>query len=89
MAHTKQAKKRVRQNEVNREANKHIKSTVRTYMKNVETAIEGGNKEEIAIAFKKAMSTLHSAVSKKVFKKSFASRNISKMAARISKSQAK
>ena len=86
MAHTKQAQKRIRQNETSRDSNKHIKSTVKSNLKAVDAAIESGNREEIAATFKKAMSSLHASVSKKVFKKSFAARKISNMAARIKKS---
>lgn len=85
MAHTKQAKKRVRQAEVRRDANKQVKSKVRTYIKNVDKAIEAGDKDLIASSFKQAMSALHRAVSKKVFKKAFAARNISNMATKIRK----
>lgn len=85
MAHSKQAKKRVRQAEVRKEANKQFRSEVRTYIKNVDKAIEAGDKEAIAANFKLAMSGLHKAVSKKVFKKAYASRNISNMAAKIRK----
>jgi len=88
MAHTAQAKKRVRQNEVRNEANRKLRSEVRTYMKNVDKAIEAGDKDAIAANFKLAMAGLHKAVSKNVFKKGFASRNISRMAAKVSKANA-
>ena len=88
MAHSAQAKKRVRQNEVRNLANTKLRSEVRTYMKNVDKAIEAGDKEAIAKNFKLAMAGLHKAVSKNVFKKGFASRNISRMAARIAKANA-
>lgn len=88
MAHSAQAKKRVRQNEVRNQANTKLKSEARTYMKNVDKAIEAGDKEAISANFKLAMAALHKAVSKNVFKKSFAARNISRMAARIKKASA-
>ena len=88
MAHSAQAKKRVRQNEVRNLANTKLRSEVRTYMKNVDKAIEAGDKEAIAKNFKLAMAGLHKAVSKNVFKKGFASRNISRMAAKIAKANA-
>lgn len=83
MAHSKQAKKRVRQAEARKEANKQFKSKVRTDMKKFDTAVQEGDKEAISLAFKQAMSSLHRAVSKKIFKKGFAARHISKMAAKI------
>tara|TARA_Y100001960_G_scaffold32934_1_gene29295 strand:- start:190 stop:456 length:267 start_codon:yes stop_codon:yes gene_type:complete len=88
MAHTAQAKKRVRQNAVRNEANTALKSEVRTYMKNVDKAIEAGDKAAIAANFKLAMAGLHKAVSKNVFKKGFADRNISRMAKAIKKANA-
>ena len=88
MAHSAQAKKRVRQNEVRNEANRKLRSESRTHMKNLDKAIEAGDKEAIAKNFKLAMASLHKAVSKNVFKKGFASRNISRMAAKVSKANA-
>lgn len=88
MAHTAQARKRVRQNEVRNAKNTALRSEIRTYMKNVDKAVEAGDKEAAAKYFKLAMAGLHKAVSKNVFKKGFASRNISRMAARIAKANA-
>lgn len=88
MAHTAQARKRVRQNAVRNEANTALRSTVRTYMKNLDKAIEAGDKAAISANFKLAMAGLHKAVSKNVFKKGFADRNISRMAAKIKKANA-
>lgn len=88
MAHSAQAKKRIRQSEVRNEANTALKSTVRTYMKKLDKAIEAGDKEAMALNFKLAMAGLHKAVSKNIFKKGFAARNISKMAAKIAKANA-
>ena len=89
MAHSKQAKKRIVQTETRRDANKHFKTKVKTYMKNVDKAIVEDNKEAIAANFKLAMSGLHKAVSKGIFKKAFAARNISKMAQSIRKANEK
>lgn len=88
MAHSAQAKKRIRQSEVRNEANTALKSTVRTYMKKLDKAIEAGDKEAMALNFKLAMAGLHKAVSKNIFKKGFASRNISRMASKIAKANA-
>ena len=44
MAHSKQAKKRVRQNEKSRVLNKAVASRMRTEVKRVATAIEAGDK---------------------------------------------
>ena len=44
MAHSKQAKKRVRQNEVRRQRNKTTASSMRTEFKKLMTTVEGGDK---------------------------------------------
>ncbi|MCP4355889.1 MAG: 30S ribosomal protein S20 [Proteobacteria bacterium] len=89
MAHSKQAKKRIVQADTRRDANKQFKTKVRTYIKNVDKALEEGDKEAIAANFKLAMSGLHRAVSKKIFKKAYAARNISRMAQSIRKANEK
>lgn len=88
MAHTAQAKKRVRQNTTRNEANTAVRSEVRTYMKALDKAILAGDKDAMASSFKLAMAGLHQAVSKNIFKKGFADRNISRMAAKIRKANA-
>lgn len=45
MANTPQAKKRARQNERRFEVNKARRSRVRTFLRKVEEAIEGGDKK--------------------------------------------
>ena len=85
MANHKQALKRIRQTEVRTDRNRTQRSTLRSTLKKFDTALEAGNKEEIGSSFKTAMSQLHRAVSKGLVKKATASRNISRMSARIKK----
>lgn len=53
MANTKQARKRARQAEKNRQHNASLRSMMRTYIKNVRVAIEDGNKDTAKTAFSK------------------------------------
>ena len=88
MAHTIQARKRIRQNATNMEQNRDRRSKMRTAVKNFEKAIAASDKDLIATTFKTAMSELHTAVSKGIVKKQTASRKISRMAAAIKRTAA-
>ena len=55
MAHSKQAKKRIRSNEKNRIHNKGITSSMRTEMKRLLTAVEAGDKAAAKAALPVAM----------------------------------
>lgn len=83
MAQHKQAKKRIRQTERRTEVNRARRGRVRSFIKKVESAIEAGNKEEAATAFKVAESEMMRAAGKGVFKKMTASRKISRLSHRI------
>mgnify|MGYP000665956395 CR=1 FL=1 len=85
MAHSKQAKKRIVQSAKRQDANKTVRTYARTCMKNVDKAVEANDKALMASTFTAAMAALHKAVSKNIFKKNFAARNITKMAAKIRK----
>lgn len=85
MANTKQAKKRVRQSENQRQHNVMLRSVYRTAIKKVVQAIEQGNKEVANIAHKAATSTLDKMVRKKVIHKNKAARHKSRLSARIKK----
>lgn len=83
MANHAQTKKRIRQTEAKAEANRVVRSRMRTYVKAAEKAIETGDKDQIKATFTEAMSQLHRAVTKGIVKKSTASRKVSRLAARI------
>ncbi len=85
MAHHKSAKKRIRQTETRTDANKVRRTRIRTYIKNVEAAIDAGEQKEAATALVTAQSELMKGVTKGVFKKPTASRKISRLAQRIKK----
>lgn len=89
MANHKQAIKRVRQTATRTERNKALRSRVRGAVKQVEQAIESGDKKAIPAAFTTAMSELHKAVTKGIMKQGTASRKISRLSSRVKAVSAK
>ncbi|PPK50292.1 30S ribosomal protein S20 [Marinobacter persicus] len=83
MANTPQAKKRARQNEVNRKHNASLRSMARTYIKKVEAKINAGNAEEAKAALKEAQPIMDSMVNKGIFAKNKVARTKSRLNTRI------
>lgn len=83
MANTASARKMVRKIARRTEVNKARRSRVRTFLRQVEEAIAGGNKKVAADALRSAQPELHRAVTKGVIKKATASRKLSRLSARI------
>ncbi len=83
MAHSQQAKKRIRQTSRRSIINTARKSRVRTYLRRVDEAVEGGGSEAARTALQKAESELMRAVSKGVFNRNKARRRISRLAKRV------
>ncbi|NWO04672.1 MAG: 30S ribosomal protein S20 [Alteromonadaceae bacterium] len=83
MANTPQAKKRARQNEVNRKHNASLRSMARTYIKKVETKINAGNAEEAKAALQEAQPIMDSMVNKGIFTKNKVARTKSRLNTRI------
>ena len=83
MAHHASAKKRIRRNERRREINRARVSRIRTFMKKVELAIAGGNKEAAQEAFKAAQPELQRGVSKGVLHRNTVARKLSRLNTRI------
>ncbi|MCM1272311.1 MAG: 30S ribosomal protein S20 [Clostridium sp.] len=77
LANIKSAKKRILVIETKTLRNKMIKSKVKTMIKNVEAAIESGNKAEAEAKLKVAISEISKAASKGIYHKNNASRKIS------------
>ena len=83
MANTPQAKKRIRRN-ANREVINHSRiSRVRTFIKQVESAIAAGKKSDAAEALKMAQPELARGVARGVIHKNTASRKISRLSKRV------
>jgi small subunit ribosomal protein S20 len=80
LANHKSALKRNKQNTVRNARNTHIRSTMRTYVKQVREAVAAGDAEAAKLAMEKAMPYIDKAVGKGVIHKATASRKISRLA---------
>ena len=85
MANIKSAKKRVLVAARNAERNKAIRSRVKTFVKKVYAAVDGGNKAEAEAALKAAIVELDKATSKGVYHKNTTSRKISRLTLMVNK----
>lgn len=83
MANTKQARKRVRQNEKTRESNNSRESAMRTLIKKVRAAITGKNHDEAIIAYRAAQSNLDNNARKRVIHPNRAARLKSRLSEQI------
>lgn len=83
MANTPSAKKRVRQILRKTEVNKSRRSRIRTFIRNVEEAIESKNVEAAKESLKLAQPEIMRGVTKGIFHKNNVSRKISRLSARI------
>jgi len=83
MANTSSAKKRVRRDVRKTETNVSRRSRIRTFIKRVEAAIEGGDKDAANAALKEAQPELMRGVTRGVYKKNTAARKISRLSQRI------
>lgn len=79
MANHKSAEKRNRQNAVRSARNTHIRSTMRTYVKQVRQAVAEGDMDSARLALAKAVPCIDKAASKGVIHKATASRKISRL----------
>ena len=83
MANTASARKRIRQTARRTERNQARKSRMRTFVKKVELAIAGGDKDAAAVALRAAQPEMQRAAGKGVIHANTVSRKISRLAARI------
>jgi small subunit ribosomal protein S20 len=73
------AKKRIRQTERRTARNRHVRSTVRTFIKRAREALAGGNAGAAQTAVREAESAIRKAVSKGVFHAKTGSRYVSRL----------
>ncbi|MCR2832662.1 30S ribosomal protein S20 [Parerythrobacter lacustris] len=83
MANTPQAKKRIRRNTNRATINGARMSRIRNFVKKVEAAIEGGDKQTAADALKAAQPELARGVARGVLHKNTASRKMSRLTKRV------
>lgn len=83
MANIKQQAKRVRTNEVSRQANMAFKSSLKTAMKAVYAAVAAKDVEKATLALNLAYKKLDKAQSKGIVHKNYVSRNKSELASAV------
>ena len=83
MANTPQAKKRIRRNDRRAEINGARVSRIRTFVKQVEAALESGDKEQAQAAIRKVQPEIARGVSKGIIHKNTAARKISRLTKRV------
>ena len=83
MANTPQAKKRIRRNDRRAEINGARMSRIRSFVKKVEAAIEGGDKTGAATALAAAQPELARGVARGVLHANTASRKFSRLTKRV------
>ena len=83
MANTKSAEKAARQAEKHRARNVALRSRMRTAVRDVTSAVAGGNKETAKTSYQKAVPVIDSLVSKQIIHRNKAARHKSRLAARI------
>ena len=83
MANHKSAKKRIRQRARRTLINNARRSRVRTFVRNVESAISAGDKDAAVQALSAAQPEIHRSVTKGVMHKNTAARKLSRLNRRI------
>ena len=84
MANTPQARKRIRRNDRRAEINGNRLGRIRTFVKKVEAALAGGDKDAASAALKEAQPELARGVARGVMHKNTASRKLSRLSKRVS-----
>jgi small subunit ribosomal protein S20 len=84
MANTPQARKRIRRNERRAEINGARLSRIRTFVKKVEAALEGGDKTAASAALLAAQPELARGVARGVLHKNTASRKFARLTKAVS-----
>lgn len=79
MANHKSAVKRNKQNQIRNARNNHVRSTMRTMVKNVREAVAAGDKDTAQQALKLAIPCIDKSSSKGVIHKATASRKIARL----------
>ena len=83
MANTPQAKKRILRNAKRTEINRARVSRIRTFVKQVESAIAAGNKDEAKAALARMQPELFRGVARGVLHKNTAARKLSRLTRRL------
>lgn len=84
MAHHKSALKRIKQNQKKADRNKHVRTTLRTFIKRVREAVAAKDDARAKESLAAAIPVIDSAASKGVIHRANASRNISRLSKLVS-----
>ena len=87
MANHKSAEKRNRQNKIRNARNTHIRSTMRSLVKKLRSAIADGDAETAKATLEKAIPYIDKAATKGVIHKATASRKIGRLAKLVSNTE--
>ena len=79
MAHHKSAIKRIKQTVKKTARNRHVSSTLKTYIKRVREAVEAKDKDAAVAALKIAIPVIDTTATKGVIHRSTASRSVSRL----------
>ena len=85
MPNSKSAMKRARQNVKRRNRNRHVKSTMRSLIKKVRTAVEAGDADAARTALPTAVRLIQRAASKGVIHANTAQRTVSRLTIAVQK----
>jgi small subunit ribosomal protein S20 len=85
LANHKSALKRIRQSETRRKRNQHIRTRMRTMVKQFGDALDAGDAANAADAFKVAEREIRRAASKGVIPRQRADRSVGRLAKRLNK----
>ncbi len=83
MAHSHQAKKRIRQSQRRTAVNRARLGRIRTFVKAVEAAITEGDKATAEAAYRAAMPELHRGAQKGLLHRNTVARKLSRLSARL------
>ncbi len=83
MAHSRQAKKRVRQSRRSTLANKARLSRIRTFIRKVEAAVADGDQEAARAALRSAQPEIMRGMSKGVINRNTAARRVSRLSRQV------
>jgi small subunit ribosomal protein S20 len=83
MAHHKSALKRIRRTERATDVNRNRRGRIRSYIRKVEEAIEGGDQSVAQLALKEAQPEIMRGVTRGILKQNTASRKVSRLSHRI------
>jgi small subunit ribosomal protein S20 len=83
MANIASARKRARQSEKQRQHNASLRSELRSAVKSVKKAFEGGDKSAAGAVYQRAVSTIDSIADKNIIHKNKAARHKSRLAAAV------